>query len=82
MVIDAPITLTDAKNLLDVLENDIPENEKSKVAFRLLILSANPELGQDETIITNKKKSSYSYSTHDYSWQNSEGFGPEDYYGY
>lgn len=80
METDIPITLADAKGLIDVLDNDIPENEKSKVTFLLLILSANPELAKIDNIITDKKKPSQ--STHYYGWCSSEGFNYEDYGGY
>lgn len=76
MEIAAPITLTEAKGLIDVLDNDIPEHEKSKVAFLLLILSANPELAKVDNIITDKKSSRTKY---DYGWWGGNGYNADDY---
>ena len=52
-----PITIHEAKCLMEVLENDIPEHQKSKIALRLLILSANPSLVEKEVISSTPPKS-------------------------
>lgn len=52
-----PITIHEAKCLMEVLENDIPEHQKSKIALRLLILSANPSLVEKEVVSSTLPKS-------------------------
>ncbi len=47
-MIDVPITIHEAKFLMDVLENDIPYWERDKIALLLLILSANPSLAEKQ----------------------------------
>jgi len=44
---NTPITIYEAKHLMDVLDNDIPSCEKSKIALLLLALAANPSLAKD-----------------------------------
>ena len=41
------LTIQDAKYLMDVLDKDIDDWEKPRIALLLLILSANPDLAKD-----------------------------------
>ena len=40
------ITIHEAKHLMDVLENDIPTWERSKIDLLLLTLAANPSMAK------------------------------------
>lgn len=54
-VAELPITIYEAKCLMEILDKDIPEWNKSKIALLLLILSANPSLVKEgEEILTSK----------------------------
>lgn len=41
------LTLQDAFCLMNVLENDIPNWERNRIALLLMILSANPDMAKD-----------------------------------
>ncbi len=67
-MIETVITIHEAKCLMEILENDIPSWEKSKIALLLLILSANPEMVQkNEKVVTDRwsERSSNRYSNDD-----------------
>jgi hypothetical protein len=57
LLMESPITVEDAKHLMEVLENDIPYWEnREKIALLLLILAADPSLAKDNDIVTDKWK--------------------------
>ena len=53
---ESPITIHEAKALMEVLENDIPSWEKSKIALVLLILASNPSLAENGKEIVARNK--------------------------
>lgn len=53
---ESPITIHEAKALMEVLENDIPSWEKNKIALLLLILAANPSLAENGQNLLTKNR--------------------------
>lgn len=69
--VEQVITIQDAMYLMKALENDIPICDRSKIALLLLVLSANPSLTDDGSIITNKRRQ----TTYDYeNWFGYDGY--------
>jgi len=70
-----PLTVEDATHLMEVLDKDIPECDKKRVALLLLILVANPELAEKGEVV--------GYSPRTSIWCGSgNDYGDGDFYGY
>lgn len=75
---EAPITIHEAKALMEILDKDIPSWEQSRIALILLILSANPLLAKDgKEIIAKSKREG---RTSSYCGMGSNDYGENDYY--
>lgn len=56
---DQPLTIKDANCLMAILENDIPQWERNRIAFLLLVLASNPSLAKNYDAITDKRRQHY-----------------------